>query len=199
MIEGGYRLACLAKIRAPLKVYVPEISRVGKQRLQTEGLEVPVTANPFVRKYFAKMPVPSLHDIRSDEDRLLDTLKKQYKLDPNTLVMEFDIANDFPKIVREANWEATVTIWKDKGLYKIITIEPGDTSGRCFGFACDIGSTKLAGFLMDLNTGKVVAVGSRMNPQTPMGEDVLSRITSVMMGGEEAQNRIHNFVVGGIN
>ncbi|MCP8304402.1 MAG: DUF4445 domain-containing protein [archaeon] len=199
MIEGGYRLACLAKIRAPLKVYVPEISRVGKQRLQTEGLEVPVTANPFVRKYFVKMPVPTLHDVRSDEDRLLDTLKKQYKLDPNTLVMEFDIANDFPKIAREANWEVTVTVWKDIGRYKIITIEPGDTSGRCFGFACDIGSTKLAGFLMDLNTGKVAAVGSRMNPQTPMGEDVLSRITSVMMGGKEAQDKIHNLVVGGIN
>ncbi|MCP8317882.1 MAG: 2Fe-2S iron-sulfur cluster binding domain-containing protein, partial [archaeon] len=43
LIDEGYRLACLVKVRAPLKIYVPEISRVGKQRLQTEGLEVPVT------------------------------------------------------------------------------------------------------------------------------------------------------------
>ena len=200
MIDKGYRLACLAKIRAPLKVYVPEISRVGKQRLQTEGLEVPVTANPFVRKYFVKIPVPSLHDVRADEDRLLDTLKEQHNLDPNTLVMEFDIANDFPNIAREAEWQITATVWKENNAnYKIIAIEPGDTSNRCFGFACDIGSTKLAGFLIDLNTGKVQSVGSRMNPQTPMGEDVLSRITSVMMGGKEAQDRIHNLVVGGIN
>ncbi|MGQ9468996.1 MAG: ASKHA domain-containing protein [Nitrososphaerales archaeon] len=195
LINQGYRLACLTKVRAPLKIYVPDISRVGKQRLQTEGLEIPVTPNPLVRKYFVKMPIPTLHDVRSDEDRLLDTLKEQHNIDPNKLIIDYNIANAFPKIIRAANWEVTAVIWKDC----IMAIEPGNTSDRCFGFAVDIGSTKLAGFLMDLNAGKVVSLTARMNPQIPMGEDILSRITFAMMHGEEGQNKLQKAVVGGIN
>ncbi|MCP8319744.1 MAG: DUF4445 domain-containing protein [archaeon] len=195
LIDEGYRLACLVKVRAPLKIYVPEISRVGKQRLQTEGLEVPVTPNPLVRKYFVKMPIPTLHDVRSDEDRLLDTLKEQHNIDPNKLIIDYEIANDFPKIIRAANWEVTTVAWNNR----IIAIEPGNTSDRCFGFAVDIGSTKLAGFLMDLNAGKVVSLAARMNPQIPMGEDILSRITFAMMHGLEGQDKLQKAVVGGIN
>jgi uncharacterized 2Fe-2S/4Fe-4S cluster protein (DUF4445 family) len=195
LIDQGYRLACLVKVASPLTIYVPEISRVGKQRLQTEGLEIPVTPNPLVRKYFIKMPEPTLHDVRSDEDRLLDTLKEQHDLNPNKLVIDYEIANSFPKIIREANWEVTAVIWKNR----IIAIEPGNTSDRCYGFAVDIGSTKLAGFLMDLNVGKVVSVAARMNPQIPMGEDILSRISFALMHGEEGQDKLQKAVVGGIN
>lgn len=198
MIEQRYRLACLVKVKnAPLKVYVPEISRVGKQRLQTEGLEVPVTPKPMVRKYFVKLPVPTLHDMRADEERLLDALSDQYGLDKNKLRVDYDVIvkDYFPIKLREANWEVTAVVWDDK----VMAVEPGNTTDRCFGFACDIGSTKLAGFLMDLNQGKVIAVGSRMNPQIPMGEDVLSRISFVLFYGEEAQDKLQKAVVGGIN
>ncbi|MEM3437667.1 MAG: ASKHA domain-containing protein [Nitrososphaerales archaeon] len=198
MIDQHYRLACLVKVKDQrIKVYVPEISRVGKQRLQTEGLEVPVAPKPMVRKYFLKLPVPTLHDMRSDEDRILDALADQYGLDKSKLRIDYDvIVKDYlPIKLREANWEVTAVVWNDR----VMAIEPGNTTDRCFGFACDIGSTKLAGFLMDLNQGKVVAVGSRMNPQIPMGEDVLSRISYVLFHGEEAQDKLQKAVVGGIN
>ncbi len=198
LIDQRYRLACLIKLKnAPLKVYVPEISRVGKQRLQTEGLEVPVTPKPMVRKYFVKLPLPTLHDVRADEERLLDALSDQYGLDKKELRVDYDVVvKDYlPIKLREANWEVTAVVWNDR----VISVEPGNTSDRCYGFACDIGSTKLAGFLMDLNQGKVVAVGSRMNPQIPMGEDVLSRISFILFGGEEAQDKLQKAVVGGIN
>ncbi|NWG09941.1 MAG: DUF4445 domain-containing protein [Nitrososphaerales archaeon] len=198
MIEQHYRLACLIKVKnAPLKIYVPDISRVGKQRLQTEGLEVPVTPKPMVRKYFVKLPVPTLHDMRADEERILDALGDQYGLDRNRLRIDYDeiVKKYLPIKLREANWEVTAVVWGDK----VMAVEAGNTSDRCYGFACDIGSTKLAGFLMDLNHGKVVAVGSRMNPQIPMGEDVLSRISFTLFGGEEAQDKLQKAVVGGIN
>jgi uncharacterized 2Fe-2S/4Fe-4S cluster protein (DUF4445 family) len=198
MIDQHYRLACLVKVKnAPIKVYVPEISRVGKQRLQTEGLEVPVAPKPMVRKYFVKLPVPTLHDMRADEERLLDALGDQYGLDRNRLRVDYDeiVKNYLPIKLREANWEVTAVVWDDK----VMAVEPGNTSDRCYGFACDIGSTKLAGFLMDLNQGKVVSVASRMNPQIPMGEDVLSRISFTLFGGEEAQDKLQKAVVGGIN
>lgn len=194
-IKTSYRLACQIKPTASVVIYVPERSRVGKQRLQTEGIEVPVKSlNPLVKKYFVKMPKPTLHDHRSDEDRLLDMLSREYGLSTN-LDIDFEVAVDLATTVRKANWEVTVVKWKDK----IIDIEPGNTSDRCFGFAVDIGTTKLAGFLMDLNTGKVAAVAARMNPQIPMGEELMSRITHQMMKGWDGVRELQKAVVSGIN
>jgi uncharacterized 2Fe-2S/4Fe-4S cluster protein (DUF4445 family) len=44
------------------------------------------------------------------------------------------------------------------------------------GLAVDIGTTKLAAYLVDLNSGTTVARAGAMNPQIAFGEDVISRI-----------------------
>ncbi len=194
-INSNFRLACTIKPTESVVIYVPERSRVGKQRLQTEGLEVLVKQhNPFVKKYFLKMPKPTLEDHRSDEDRLLITLHEKSGL-PVNLNIDFEVALDLASTLRKEDWEVTVTVWKNQ----IINIEPGDTSDRCFGFASDIGTTKLAGFLMDLNSGKVVAVAARMNPQIPLGEEVMTRITHQMMEGWDGVRELQEAVVSGIN
>ena len=57
-----------------------------------------------------------------------------------------------------------------------------------FGVAVDIGSTTIAGHLCDLTTGEVLASAGRMNPQIRFGEDLMSRVSYVMMnpGGERS-------------
>ena len=52
-------------------------------------------------------------------------------------------------------------------------LAPGD---RLFGLAVDIGTTKLAAYLVDLATGHTIAKTGEMNPQIGYGEDVISRI-----------------------
>ena len=54
------------------------------------------------------------------------------------------------------------------------------------GMAVDIGSTTLAGHLLALSTGEVLASAGRMNPQIRFGEDLMSRVSYVMMnpGGD---------------
>lgn len=192
-IKSSMRLACQTQITLPSTVFIPERSRVRKQRLQTEGLKVPVKPDPVVTKYFVKLPLPTLHDARSDEDRLLDALRVNYHLDDP--IIDYETTKTLPNTLRDAEWKVTTIVFKNK----IIAIEPGDTTQRCFGFAVDMGSTKLAGFLMDLKTGEVVAVAARMNPQIRLGEDILSRITYVVMNGERAQNELQEVVVTGIN
>ena len=44
------------------------------------------------------------------------------------------------------------------------------------GLAVDIGTTKMAAYLLDLATGHTLAKGGLMNPQIAYGEDVVSRI-----------------------
>ena len=144
-IQDGIRLACVTHLKESTVIYVPLRSRVGSQRLQTEGLDIPVEPNPLVRKYRVTMPKPHLHDSRADEDRLLAALTEQHGLpEPG---IDFDVYRNLPVILRKANWDATAVVWKNQ----IIALEPGDTTGRGFGLAVDVGTTKIAGFLIDLN------------------------------------------------
>ncbi|MBC8498453.1 DUF4445 domain-containing protein [Candidatus Bathyarchaeota archaeon] len=166
---------------------------MGSQRLQTEGLDVPVEPSPLVRKYRVTMPKPQLQDSRADEDRLLAALTEQYGLPE--LGVDFDVYRNLPVTLREADWEATAVVWGNR----IIALEPGDTSDRCYGLAVDVGTTKIAGFLLDLRSGAVVGVAARMNPQIPFGEDIMSRVTRVMMGGWDAVNELQGAVISGVN
>ena len=191
--SAGFRLSCQAQLSIPSIIYIPEGSRVGKQRLQTEGLDVPVAPNPLIRKFHLKLLKPDLRDVRSDEERLLDALKEEYGF--TDLEIDYNMAKTLPIELRKKEWDVTAVLWKKK----IISVEPGNTSDRCFGFAADIGSTKLAGFLIDLNSCRVVSTSARMNPQIPFGEDILSRITFVVENGQKALENLQEAVVSGIN
>lgn len=68
---------------------------------------------------------------------------------------------------------------------------------RILGFALDIGSTKLAGYLMDLTTGDLLSKTSTMNPQIPYGEDIISRI-SVAIQTMENNRMLHEKLVKSI-
>ena len=194
-MQAGYRLACSITIpKIPqLIIRVPERSRVGKQRLQTDGLEVPTEPMPYIKKYYAEMAKGTLEDPRSDEDRLLDALNEQRGLE--NLMLPHEVATYLPIVMRQQKFTVTAVVYDGR---EIIAVEPGDTTDENFGFACDVGSTKLAGFLMDLNSGKVVAISSRMNPQIPYGEDVLSRITYAK-GGLEKLATLQKVIIEGIN
>ena len=192
-IRDGFRLACTTRLGASTVIHVPLRSRIGRQRLQTGGLEIPVKLDPLVKKYRVTMPPPHLRDSRADEDRLLASLTEQHGLPE--LGIDFDVYRSLPNIVREANWDATAVVWKDR----IIALEVGDTSDSCFGLAVDVGTTKLAGFLIDLKRGEVVAVAARMNPQIPFGEDVMSRVSHIMNGGWDALEKLQDAVVSGVN
>ncbi|MHC1567964.1 MAG: ASKHA domain-containing protein [Candidatus Syntropharchaeia archaeon] len=200
-IQNNYRLLCCLEMpeKGRLILRVPEASRLGAQRLQTEGLELPedFVIDPAIRKYHIVLPPATLHDDRADEIRLIEEFKKKYEIE---LEIPYDVLTYLPIVMREKGgkkkeFDITVVVMDDK---KVIAVEAGDTTDRCYGLAVDIGSTKLAGFLMDLNTGKVVGVSSRMNPQIPYGEDVLSRITYAKKGMENLKT-VQQAVITGIN
>jgi uncharacterized 2Fe-2S/4Fe-4S cluster protein (DUF4445 family) len=57
-----------------------------------------------------------------------------------------------------------------------LTPSPAVTMPGAYGLAVDIGTTKLAAYLVRLETGETVAKAGAMNPQVAYGEDVISRI-----------------------
>lgn len=186
-LEDNIRLACLTKVTGNLVVKVPESSRTGKQRLQIEGIDTSIEINPSVIKYYIELGIPTLEDPRSDADRLLEFFQEKHNL--SSLQFEYTLLKDLAVLIRENDWRFTITLWKDR----IISIEPSNTTDRTFGYAVDIGTTKLAGYLVNLITGKVIAAGSLMNPQVPYGEDVISRLN------HPDQKKLQDIVIEGIN
>lgn len=81
---------------------------------------------------------------------------------------------------------------------KLISLEPGDTTGSCFGLAIDVGTTTIVVYLIDLYSGEQVAVGADLNGQRVYGADVISRISAVL-NGKGNLYKLQKEVVGSIN
>jgi len=171
-LKDGVRLACQARVVSPanITVDVPEESRRGHHRLLASGIERKIDLLPAMRKYLLKIPPATLHDLRADDDRLLQVLKIKVK---RQLEVSPGVHRHLPEALRSSSWTTTVTLFRDK---EIVRAEPGDTSARLFGIAADIGTTKIVAYLLDLRTGEVLGNESSPNPQIPYGEDLMSRI-----------------------
>lgn len=191
-LAKGYRLACQALIRGHVVVRVPDQSRVGRQRLVIMGKEPPVALKENVEKIYLELNAPTLHDPRADDERILEALyAKGYK----DLKVDHLIGKALPKVAREGGWKITVTIL---GKGEIINVQAGDTTKQSFGVAVDIGTTKLAVFIVDLLDGNLVFADGIMNPQIRFGEDVISRLHFAAQG-EDNLKEIQHTIVGGIN
>lgn len=196
-IERNIRLACQTITASPgeVEVYIPRSSIRVKRILQTKGLKVEVKPKPLVQKYFVEVDEPRLEGAKSDEDRLLRALQERIRLNVGNLKFEYSVMKKLPLVLRKSKGKVTVVIWANR----IIGVEEGDTRNRLFGFALDVGTTKLAGYLVDLNTGQILSESASVNPQVSAGEDVISRITYVMQKGEEGLDQLQGEVVEAVN
>jgi uncharacterized 2Fe-2S/4Fe-4S cluster protein (DUF4445 family) len=64
-----------------------------------------------------------------------------------------------------------------EGLETHVAVNPTVLTPGAYGLAVDIGTTKLAAYLLRLETGETAAMAGAMNPQIAFGEDIISRIS----------------------
>ncbi len=169
-LKQHYCLACQTRIHGDVVVFVPEESRKGQQVVRKEATARKIKLNPAVKKYFIEMPPATLHDATGDFERMAAALKKQYKL--SGLTIDYPVILKLQDTVRHGDWKVTVSVWKNK---EIIDVQMGQMK-RGYGLAVDIGTTTVAGYLCDLDTGEILATEAMINPQVAYGEDVMSRI-----------------------
>jgi uncharacterized 2Fe-2S/4Fe-4S cluster protein (DUF4445 family) len=86
---------------------------------------------------------------------------------------------------------------RDVGKTRLINVQPGDTTGRSFAIAMDIGTTTIYGQVIDLISGDVLAEYGDFNGQISYGEDVISRIVYAEKPG--GLQRLHEVVMNTIN
>jgi uncharacterized 2Fe-2S/4Fe-4S cluster protein (DUF4445 family) len=97
----------------------------------------------------------------------------------------------------QATGQVTVTISSSTGNPEVIGIEDGDTTGHNYGLAIDLGTTTIAGVLIDLATGIACSAVSVLNRQITYGEELVTRL-AVAKDQEGAQN-LQNAAVESIN
>jgi uncharacterized 2Fe-2S/4Fe-4S cluster protein (DUF4445 family) len=187
------RLACSTKILGDVLVFVPDASRTGKQVVSKAAGVIKVKLKPAVKKYYVELPVPALGDPLGDFERVENALAKKHKL--KKLSIDYRALQRLPDVVRKGEWKITVTVWNNA---EIIRVEPGRVETN-IGLAVDIGTTTVAGYLTDLNTGKVLITESMMNPQVRYGEDVMSRITYCMLNELTGLKELQDTIIEGLN
>ena len=168
-IKDGWRLACRTIATRDGQVEVPPLTT--RPKAATVGVGRQVILRPAVQKRYLELAEPSLADQASDVERVLAQLED---LEPRA---ELAVLKTLGRTLREADYKVTAVVVDDV----LIAVEPGDTTGRRFGIAFDLGTTTVVATLLDLSTGTPVAVESTLNKQQPFGADVITRISATMM------------------
>jgi len=176
-LEQGYRLACQTYPESDVKLHVPPESLTAPQRTQVEGLDVDVEPDPLVRGLEAHLTQPTFESPQADAQNLWASLAA-HGIDDGTI--DFDVQRTLSPVIRANNWHVSVALRGGE----IVAV--GAPSTRWLGMAVDIGTTKVAGYLLDLETGKTLASKGMMNPQISYGEDVVSRIVAASKSPTDA-------------
>lgn len=185
-LAAGARLACQTRIADEMTVRIPAAARFFEQKILTDGAGMQVPLNPTVTKHHLILPEPSLEDQRADADRVLDSL--EIKLEPC-----IEVLNEMPDFIRKHKFDITAVVAEDR----LLALEGGDTSEKNYGVAFDIGTTTVVGFLVDLHTGRELAVAARTNPQVAFGDDVVTRISHA--GTANGRRQLQEIIVGCLN
>lgn len=167
-LSRDWRLACQAFPRSDVKIEIPPESMTTTQRLQLEGNLLNVPFDPAVHAMDIDIPAPDLEDLRSDGERFEDALRKVVSVVPE---ISLPVLTQFSSRMRQLDWSGRLIVSEDDRAVGVLSRDD-----PCYGLAVDIGTTKMAAFLVDLTTGKTAARQGAMNPQIAYGEDVVSRI-----------------------
>jgi uncharacterized 2Fe-2S/4Fe-4S cluster protein (DUF4445 family) len=189
-LEDGYRLACQAYALGDCKLRVPPESLTTPQRTQVEGLEVTFQPEPPVSAYHLQLPSPSLSDLQPDAERLLAALEQQHQVRCRTI--DIEVLRELSPRLRSWGWDARASVRHQE------VVALGPWPSRQLGLAVDLGTTKIAAYLMDLSNGQTMAAQGTMNPQIAYGEDVISRIARTRESPAE-RARLQELAVDALN
>ena len=216
-LNSERRLSCQSKIQSDVVIDVPASSQVHQQVIRKDNEAHDIDINPVVKAYYVSIDQkvkdkslnkkykahnidvgisvetfavnveePDMHKGTGDLSRLMLALKDQWKLDG--LSCSLEVLQALQATLREGRWKVTVAIRNNQ---EIISIHPG-FKDNFYGIAVDVGSTTIAAHLCELTSGKVIGSSGLMNPQIRFGEDLMSRVSYIMMndGGENDLTRV---------
>lgn len=175
----GKRLACQTCIQGDLVIDVPEESQEHKAYISKKNAKQDYSIDSAITLFDCTLEESTLDKNPSATENLLSQLEKQ----DVKATIDFNLLRGLQPLIHESKGCLTVAIRDQK---EIVAIYP-QGKHQIIGAAIDIGSTTLAIYIYDLKNAKLVYESSAMNPQIRFGEDLMSRVSYVMMnkGGDK--------------
>nr|WP_316654665.1 ASKHA domain-containing protein [uncultured Gellertiella sp.] len=179
-LPEGRRLSCSAQILGDLVVDVPQDTVVNAQVVRKAASDRVIQRNAAVQLCYVEVEQPDMHKPLGDLDRLKAELEKDWGW--KDLLIAPHLIPEVQHILRKGEWGVTAAIHRDMDSSRpfIVGLWPG-LKNEAYGIACDIGSTTIAMHLVSLLSGRIVGSSGTSNPQIRFGEDLMSRVSYVMM------------------
>jgi uncharacterized 2Fe-2S/4Fe-4S cluster protein (DUF4445 family) len=173
--------ACCIWPRSDCTIEIAErsLAQIVRAEVQTDDFSADMHADPVVAFHDITVAEATLHDNISDLERV------QRVLGDSVEAIDIFAARELPEVLRSNAWSARIY----RRASGIIAVAPPGRRG--LGLAVDLGTTNVAGFLIDLETGKRLASLGIENPQVAWGADVVSRINYALGGGERVKELQH--------
>ena len=178
VLADNRRLSCAAKVMGDLVVDVPTEFAVNRQIVRKRAEIRAIEMDAATRLVTVQVPEPDMEHPLGDADRMLAAIEatgefRGVALDPR-------LQPRVQPVLRAGHWTVTAAVHQDVDRPEVVALWPG-VQARLYGLAFDIGSTTIAGHLVDLFTGRAVASAGTANPQIRFGEDLMSRISYLML------------------
>ncbi|MEM7070934.1 MAG: ASKHA domain-containing protein [Pseudomonadota bacterium] len=175
-----HRLGCSTKLLGDMVIDIPAQSQLHQQIIRKRAENREIKINPLIRLFYLEVEQPDMDHPSGDLERVFQALSSQWNISISHI--EHHLLSNLQTILRDSNWNITVAVRHEKN---IIAIWPG-FKDHILGVAIDVGSTTISAHLCNLRDGEVLASNGVMNPQIRFGEDLMSRVSYVMLNQNNA-------------
>lgn len=193
-LKNSYRLACQAQIQGALTITIPAQMVDSTEVRGKTGLRGSYPVDPMVERFVLPKDTPVIPDQGNSVD-LSNWIIERTKAIADREIY-FEDLESLRQLSMPEVYESDITLINhdQKGVTAVIA----GSSRQSLGLAVDIGTTTLAAYLCDFQSGEVVAAVASVNPQRRFGEDVISRIA---MADEQASGLkiLNDMIIDGIN
>jgi len=205
-IERGYVLACHSKVKSDLAVEIPQESRMQAKHKIATGARTDELIRHMkdaggclesrISRTYLDINPPTIDDNIADFERVKRSLDGA-GLHAANLHMNYMMLSKLPRVLREANWKVTASVFSVGEVLEILDIFPGDATETRYGAAVDIGTTTVVVYLVDMMDGHIVGTASTYNSQVKCGDDVITRI--VYATERNGLKELQDLAVGNVN
>jgi len=186
----GIHLACQIDVQEDLMVEVVAEEKVATTSFLTYDIAESYEIDEHIKKYYLELRQPDIETMVDDSRNIEGSIFGQ----PSDLFIPLPFLQNLSTFLRKNDFKVTITVENNH----VINLEAGDTSHRLLGVAVDLGTTTIVGSLVDMQTGEILAVQAKTNPQSGYGADVIARVNySVSEPG--GLNKLQSLVIEAIN
>ncbi|MCD7737188.1 MAG: ASKHA domain-containing protein, partial [Lachnospiraceae bacterium] len=194
----GWRLACVSKINADVRVLVPDIASAYRSRMKVADLSSAEEVQIFEKTeadlaragirfkndlevITVAMEQPSLDDTMPDNERLERAIEAAYGVEK--VKLPFAVLRKLAEVLRKSAFEVQCVIRRAEDKIEVLDVLGANEEAKVCGLAVDIGTTTVSALVIDMLSGTILAKGSSGNGQIRYGADVINRIIEQQKDG----------------